>query len=310
MSYLDIEHFLGLRGSDTWSSEGNESQIITKKAIGEVIHLKTPPADKLPTFYYKFAERLTAYDLVLTFNYDVLLERALLHVGNPFRLFPSRYKSVSEWGGTVDDTKKEVTILKMHGSVDWFDNRHFLELQKVTKNGTNLHTVFDNPDRYGAKRIVDGPRPANDPLSSIFRIEGVDEFYRLDRGFNGPFILSPSHVKFVYATTLLDFWHGMNRGGGWNLGVNVIGFSLPKHDEYIRIGLWNIITNYQQSWWDEKLIDFLKDYVRLIDLRTDDASISEYKDRYCFVDPGKTRYFFNGMCDEVIPFLFEDRRTA
>src|SRR5450830_384202 len=26
MSHLDLEHYLGLRGSDTWSEEGNESQ--------------------------------------------------------------------------------------------------------------------------------------------------------------------------------------------------------------------------------------------------------------------------------------------
>ena len=38
MSYLDIEHYLGLRGGDTWSREGNESQLMIKRAIGEVIH--------------------------------------------------------------------------------------------------------------------------------------------------------------------------------------------------------------------------------------------------------------------------------
>jgi hypothetical protein len=46
MSYLDIEHYLGLRGSDTWSSEGNESQLMIRRAIGEVIHARTP--DRLP----------------------------------------------------------------------------------------------------------------------------------------------------------------------------------------------------------------------------------------------------------------------
>src|SRR5688500_5815531 len=30
LSFLDIEHFLGLRGKDTWSKEGNETQVLVK----------------------------------------------------------------------------------------------------------------------------------------------------------------------------------------------------------------------------------------------------------------------------------------
>ena len=74
MSYLDIEHYLELRGSDTWSQEGNETQLIIRKAIGAVIHERTPPPDKLPDVYYRFAERLSAHDTTLTFDYDLVLE--------------------------------------------------------------------------------------------------------------------------------------------------------------------------------------------------------------------------------------------
>jgi len=35
MRFLDIEHFLGMRGSDTWSAEGNEGTVVTKTLIGE-----------------------------------------------------------------------------------------------------------------------------------------------------------------------------------------------------------------------------------------------------------------------------------
>ena len=68
LSYLDIEHFLELRGSDTWSSEGNESQLMIRAAIGEVIQRQTPPADKLHPAYYRFAESLSVHDWVLTFR--------------------------------------------------------------------------------------------------------------------------------------------------------------------------------------------------------------------------------------------------
>jgi hypothetical protein len=84
MSYLDIEHYLGFRGSDTWSLEGNESQLMIRQAIGEVINERTPPIDRLPDFYYRFADALSVHDTVLTLNYDLLLERALTAVGKPF----------------------------------------------------------------------------------------------------------------------------------------------------------------------------------------------------------------------------------
>src|SRR5207237_10211631 len=96
MSYLDIEHYLGLRGSDTWSLEGNESQLMIRSAIGDVIHHMTPPPNRLPDIYYRFAECLSPHDYVLSLNYDLVLESALRHVGKPFRRYPDRYKSVNE----------------------------------------------------------------------------------------------------------------------------------------------------------------------------------------------------------------------
>ena len=92
----------------------------------------------------------------------------------------------------------------------------------------------------------------------------------------------------------------MGRSGGWNLGVSVIGFSLPRHDEYIRIGLFQMISNYQQSSWNDKLLDVLKDNVRLVDFRRDDTGVAEYKPRYCFVDPARIEYMFDGFSNEAI----------
>lgn len=314
MSFLDIEHFLKLRGSDTWSQEGNESQLMIRKAIGEVIHGRTPPADRLPDAYYRFAERLSPHDTIITFNYDILLERALEHVGQPYRLFPNRFKSIGRHSNVVDSDTEEVTVLKLHGSVDWFDDRQFLEskayLLEQRSTDIRIHTVFDKPERYGAEVLVQGPRSPDDPLLHLHRIRDVDSYYLRDNGFNAPFILSPSHVKFVYAEPLLSFWNGMGRSGGYNLGISVIGFSLPKHDEYIRIGLFKMISNYQQSWWNQKILDVLKDNVRLVDYRSNDEAVVEYKARYSFVDPGRAAYMFGGFSEDAIAFLFDHPRES
>jgi hypothetical protein len=311
MSFWDIEHFLWLRGSDTWSDEGNESQLMTRSAIGKIIQNRTPPKDKLPEAYYRFAESLSTTDIVITFNYDVILERALDYIGKPYRLFPNRYKSIGSHSSTVDSDTEEVVILKLHGSVDWFSNKQFLEWKefRVSQGAStsNLHSIFDDPGRYTAEPITDGPRATDDPLNNIFRIRNVDSYYQDGRGFHAPFLLSPSHVKFIYASPIIDFWHGLNRAGALNLGLSVIGFSLPGHDEYIRQILYNMVSNYQQYSWNSEIFGVKKSAVKFVDYKLDDIEKQIYKSRFGFSDPSKSEYWFEGFSDESINFLFSNQ---
>ena len=91
ISFLDAEHYLGLRGSDTWSREGNESQLALRWCIGKVLCTRLAALETLPVPYLRFAESLRPSDIVLTFNYDSLLERSLDLTSRPYRLFPDRY---------------------------------------------------------------------------------------------------------------------------------------------------------------------------------------------------------------------------
>ncbi|TXT35972.1 MAG: Uncharacterized protein FD135_4584 [Comamonadaceae bacterium] len=314
MSYLDIEHYLGFRGSKTWSSEGNESQLMIRKAIGYVIHSHTPAPDAIPDVYLRFADSLSIHDTVLTLNYDLLLERALTAVGKPFRRYPNRFESINEHGGTLDSNTEEVVLLKLHGSIDWFDDRQFLELKaslsRQNIDHTPIHSVFDKSDRYAARPLVDGLLPDGDALRHLHAIERVDDYYYGDSGFNAPFLLSPSHVKFVYAEPILSFWHGIGRSGGYNLGVSVIGFSLPEHDEYIRIGLYQVLSNYG-SWWESPMFDgVLKDYVRFVDYRPTTELQNDYKQRYSFAKEERSKFHFGGFGADAIDFLFGQSRKA
>lgn len=312
ISYLDIEHHLGYRGSDTWSLEGNESQLMVRKAIGEVIQDRTPPPEHLPDFYYRFAECLSPHDTVLTLNYDLLLEGALGFVGKKFRRFPNRYSSANEYQGVLESDFEELVLLKLHGSIDWFDDRQFLELkesrEKRGMDGLPQHSVFNDPSRYRAKPLVEGILPIGDSLRHIHSIERVADYYRQDGGFDSPFLLSPSHIKFVYAEPILSFWHGIGRSSGYNLGISVIGFSMPQHDEYIRIGLYQMLSNYG-SWWKERIHgSMLKDYARFVDFRTTAEQVAEYHRRFQFADSEKSRFHYGGFGQEAIDFLFHEGR--
>lgn len=88
MRFLDVEHYLGLRGSDTWSEDGNEGTIVTKFLIGEILATYVNRLNGVPQLYLDFARRLEPRDIVFTFNYDTLLERALDAIGEPYRCSP------------------------------------------------------------------------------------------------------------------------------------------------------------------------------------------------------------------------------
>ena len=107
LGFLDVEFFLGLRGGDTWSDDGNETQVLIKMLIGEILTERTPPPERIPELYLDFARRLQPNDMILTFNYDVLLERALGRVGKPYRLFPNATpKSISTVARSIHPKKK------------------------------------------------------------------------------------------------------------------------------------------------------------------------------------------------------------
>ena len=248
MGFLDVEHFLGLRGSDTWSDDGNEGTVVAKTLIGQILADCLDRLNAIPELYLRFALRLQAKDVVITFNYDTLLERALDVVKKPYRLFPTRYASVHQYSAIVGDDRDEVIVLKMHGSVDWFDRKRF-EIAKLTHEQLEAppprDIVFSHADELRVRPVVDGPRFDNDPLRTIYRVGNLTALYTKSIMFSAtPRILSPSPTKIAYAKQIGDFWDGMGRVGAFNFGMAIIGFSLPAQDEYARQIIYSLVTNY------------------------------------------------------------------
>jgi hypothetical protein len=220
LGFLDIEHYLGLRGSETWSAAGNEGQVIVKTLIGKILTELTPSADQIPALYRDFAKILQPGDCVLTFNYDVLLERALDAEKAPYRLFPHRYTSVGKWSSstsmeTYNSDAEEIVILKMHGSVDWFDRQSFLNAQEdAREQGFQSYVppdpIFNSDRSIRAIPIVDGPRRSDDPLREMHRVLDIERVYDDPPWFLAvPALVAPSVAKVVYSSQFSDFWRGL-----------------------------------------------------------------------------------------------------
>ncbi|MBS0410131.1 MAG: SIR2 family protein [Proteobacteria bacterium] len=310
MGFLDIEHHLGLRGKDTWSDAGNEGQIVIKTLIGQILTERTPAAGSVPDLYVEFARKLRPDDYVLTFNYDVLLERALEQAGVPYRLFPNRYKDVSDYSATIDDSRQEVVVLKVHGSVDWFDRRryerfrHTYAVQGLDPDQTP-DRIFNPSQGWYLTPVVEGPRHDDDPLVSLYRLRQVEAYYwDPDWFLNTPSLISPSTQKLVYSSYVREFWNGLGRAGWGNFRLVVIGYSLPKHDDYARQVLYRVARNYQSD--NSDLSDYLKierDPLVLVDYRPDAAGLEDLKQRYAFVDWSKAMLHPTGFDLSVVERL-------
>lgn len=306
MEFLDIEHFLELRGPDTWSEHGNESQVIIKTLIGQILTEKMPNAKAVPALYRRFAEKLQLFDRIITFNYDVLLERVCEAIGKPFRLVPRKYGPDYIFiGPSYSD---EVVILKMHGSIDWFSRKSFrIQQEQARKNGypdfTPDDPIFNSGSSLRTNPLVAGPRYNDDPLLEVHRLLDIEYFYR-DPPFlrSPPILITPSKAKIVYARQFEEFWYGQKYAGGHSSRRAIIGYSLPKHDDYARQLIYRLVTNYQYA-ADRMEIYGPKEPLMVVDLRRDTEKKKELQNSYRFIDWDQAKSFFDGFNEDVVEEL-------
>lgn len=310
LSFLDIEHFLRLKGSDTWSSAGNRTQLIIRNLIGEILQERTRDLiQKDYDLYLEFANLLDVRDFVISFNYDTLLEKALEQVGTPYRLTPFRYRKVGPTGGTIDSDTEELRLIKVHGSIDWFDiqpHREQVEyFQHFPHEVESNHVIFTQDSEFEPRQIVSQPHPKNSELRRVYRIVDVDTYYSVGAGVSyyhqSPLILPPSESKILYANPIREFWDGLGRAGGTNAGVGIIGYSLPKQDRYARQVVYSICTNFQKVEWDFSEPE--SHALTIVDQRSKRDDKNALRKRYQFIDWSSGIVDFDGFRPEALRYF-------
>ena len=312
LGFLDTEHFLLFDGGDRLSDEGNASQLKVRRAIAEVLHRRTPKTP--PALYRAFARKLNPSDWVLTFNYDTLLESALEAEGIPYRLYPDRFSKIY-WGhNEVDDSKEEVVVLKLHGSIDWYDRTVYE--RKMEDRRTCPIKYADKDLVFGENRVVepvqitDGPRSKDDYLAKIYRVPNLDPILDSDIWQKRfweccPLILSPSESKLFYSWPLRDLWNGIGKMGGFSFSICVVGYSLPTYDEYARQAFYRMFLNYK----NQPNFEFLgrkKTPIRILDYNPTDRSGADIRGRYRFADWSQTELNLDGLNESTIEWLFNE----
>jgi hypothetical protein len=239
------------------------------------------------SLYKYFADELQPQDVVISFNYDVILERAMDKISKPYRLAPIWGPS-GEANRPIED--KAVTLLKLHGSMDWFDDYPFDEFHEEINIPSSMFRFLTTNK--------------NSRLSHVYAISDIDTYLTEPRSWvsKAPLIVSPSHHKIAYLSLLRDLWWGLGQSVGSNLQMAIVGFSMPSHDEYLKQLIFHLVQSYYE--FDFGNDKWTKDSLRLVDYRADEEKQRDFRKSYNFINWSKSEAWFDGFNRECVPFLF------
>lgn len=295
LAYSLRKHYLRLRGSEEHFEHASRSIDAVLKAIQSTLILATPT--RTPELYREFAARLTPNDMVLTFNYDTLLEQTLDDIGKPYSLTP-------EWWieeNSSDSETRYIDLLKLHGSIDWYD-RHYHDdaMRYFAELGADV------PDRdpiFGPNPTVPSESLAQGPtrelgrhlLPRVFRVPNHPEYFPIQGSLVGshivPFILPPAHDKLLGFDAIVDLWWSLHHNRDVLSSIVIIGYSFPPHDSYAYEALGHLLVNYQRgggtTCWEQRRVP--------IQLITLEESPEHARKRVPFLTPDETRIWHRGF---------------
>ena len=311
IAFFDLRQKLQLRGGGIRPDRGtafelDPFQYWIRYMIGLTLHLAQRRIDSADReLYVQFAKRLRPGDVIITFNYDTLLETALDQAGKTYRHY--LYSQTGEGWEESAAAATDVIILKMHGSIDWFDRSNFEYCNQPEQSiypgaVCPLHPIFQN-GAFQPTPLVNVERFESDPLHRLYRISNLEDYYVEDNepiSHDVPLIVSPSHYKLLYMNPLMEFWRGLINTGILKTRKVVIGYSLPSYDEYARMALSHLTSVSPLS----EIMGLGK--LKFVDYRQTPDEIEDLKRSFSFVDWDTTECYFNGFNMDAIKMTFDE----
>ena len=294
LAYSHRKHYLGLIGSEEYFEHGSRSIVAARPAIQQILIHATP--SDAPTLYRNFAKMLGPNDVVLTFNYDTLLEQALDDVGKPYSLTPEWWleKDLSE------SEPKHVDLIKLHGSIDWYDRHYHDDLMRRFKEKGS--EVPDRDPIFGPAPSIPSEPLSREPteafgdriLTRVFRVPNHAKYFPIKGELGScvvPVILPPAYDKLLGYDAILDLWENLHRTYDVFSSIVVIGYSFPSYDSYAYETLGWLLINYQQggdtTYWKNRRVP-----IQLVTL----ADSKEHAlESIPFLEPGKTHVWHQGF---------------
>ena len=302
LAYSHRKHYLRLLGSDEYFSHGSRSIVATRQAIQQIL-IQTTPSDT-PKLYRDFAQQLCPRDVVLTFNYDTLLEQALDDIGKLYTLTPEWWLETAP--GSFEP--KFVNLRKLHGSIDWYD-RYYLDtaMHWHTEQGHNVPNrdpIFGPAPTVPSKPLSQGRTEegfGDNILRRVFRVPNHARYFPIEGEVVSeivPFFLPPTYDKLLGYAPILDLWENLHRTQDYS-SIVVIGYSMPPYDSYAYEALGRLFVEYQQG-GDTTYLEHRRVPIQLITLPDSGQHALE---SFPFLDPAKTRIWDQGFSTDALNWI-------
>ena len=302
LAYSHRKHYLRLMGSEEHFEHGSRSIVAVRKAIQHALTLATPHCT--PTLYRDFVTRLTPNDVVLTFNYDTLLEQALDDIGKPYSLTPEWWLQERSSGSEPRD----VDLLKLHGSIDWYDRYYHDDAMRYhAEHGAG---VPNRDPLFGPNLTVPSEPLAHGPtgefgrhiLPRVFRVPNHSMYFPIEGGVGShvvPFILPPAHDKLLGFDPIVDLWWSLHHNLDAFSSIVIIGYSFPAHDSYAYEALGHLLADYQRggstTYWEQRRVP-----IQLITLAEPARHMLK---RVPFLAPDETRVWHRGFSLDSLSWI-------
>lgn len=211
LHYLELSEY---GGGDRWSGAGSREILTLKFFLSKAVTLLAP--EVLPPVYVNFAQELDCYDIILTFNWDCLLERAILAAGKRYTYNPFD----ADW---IDPQKADlIRIIKMHGSANW-----------TLPSGRDVNAALYTQVAFRPNFEIE-PIYASTRLLDRRGWDNCDWLSGHARPLVQPFIVLPGIGKAFDVRRIASFW---DRPAGYfysSRDAYVIGHSLSEDDFFVR----------------------------------------------------------------------------
>lgn len=204
LEYIELREY---GGGERFSDKGSREKIAFKYYLSKAIAMNTPTEDKIPEMYCEFAKQLHMHDIVITFNWDTLLEMALKSVGKTYAYC------------NFENKEADVYIYKLHGSINWrLGDTMFPQRPNLTWEPLNFKIgMMDNEIYYCNDLLKKNTWSQYAPFSEV-----------------EPFIVLPGYGKGFDVRHIAPLWYKPERAFVYTKNVYIIGFGLADDDYFVR----------------------------------------------------------------------------
>lgn len=261
-THLEFAELREYAGGERWSDAGSREKLAIRFYLAKSVQEETPVPDRIPQVYIDFVEQLNDGDIIITFNWDILLELAIERAGKSF---------------TYNFRERGIKLAKLHGSINW-------RLAKATNHlGREINTLDWKPIGFANGGMIEIDLYFSAKLSEM---ETWNQYRPL--GELQPFLVLPGYGKAFDVRSVSSLWYRPEFTFAACRDIYIIGLSVSQDDHFIRSFFLNnfpmedrqtfIInpdasasTNYRFMLRDQnvKLIQekFSRDHVKLMQTR-------------------------------------------